>query len=340
MAILSLQLYPYSVKIKIQRIGEEVFKLDKNKKIHRTSIGGQAVIEGVMMRGPKGIAIAVRTPDGSITIDKKPVQSLSMKYKILKAPILRGIIAFFESMIVGVKSLMFSAEFYELEGEEEEQPSKFDKFLEKLFGDKLQDVLIYFSVITALLFGIGLFILLPTVVVGFIRKLVENHIVANIAEGVLRILIFLTYIILISRMKDIQRVFQYHGAEHKTIHCYERNEELTIENVRKYTTLHPRCGTSFLLIVMVVSIVMFSFISWQNIWIRLISRLLLLPLVAGISYEVIKFAGRSEHPVTCLISKPGMMLQKFTTREPDDSQIEVAIEALKNVLPEDREDDK
>ncbi|MGE4283257.1 MAG: DUF1385 domain-containing protein [Clostridia bacterium] len=311
--------------------------MQNEKKSVPTSIGGQAVIEGVMMRGPKDIAIAVRTPEGSITVDKKPVQSIAMKYKFLKAPILRGVISFFESMITGVKSLMFSAEFYELE---EEQPSKFDKWLEKVFGDKLQDALIYFSVAFAVLFGVGLFILLPTIVIGFVRQLTENHIVANIAEGALRILIFLVYIILISRMKDIQRVFQYHGAEHKTIHCYEANEELTVDNVRKYTTLHPRCGTSFLFIVMIVSIIMFSFISWDNIIIRLVFRLLLLPLVAGISYEIIKYAGRTQNAVTCAISKPGMMMQKLTTREPDDSQIEVAIEALKNVLPQSREEDK
>ncbi|WHH61684.1 DUF1385 domain-containing protein [Petroclostridium sp. X23] len=291
-----------------------------------------------MMRGPKDIAIAVRTPDGTITVDKKPVQSVTMKYKFLKLPILRGVIAFFESMIIGVKSLMFSAEFFDLE--EEEQPSKVDKFLEKVFGDKLQEALIYFSVAFALLFGVGLFMLLPTVIVGFVKQLVQNHIVANIAEGTIRILLFLAYILLISKMQDIQKVFQYHGAEHKTIHCYEHNEELTVDNVKKYTTLHPRCGTSFLLIVMVVSIIVFSFISWQNIVIRLVSRLLLLPLVAGVSYEIIKYAGKYQNPFTCVISKPGILLQKLTTREPDGSQIEVAIEALKNVLTQNREDDK
>ena len=313
--------------------------MSKNIKVRPTSIGGQAVLEGVMMRGPKDIAIAVRTPEGIIAVDKKPVHSITMKYKFLKVPIIRGIIAFFESMIVGVKSLMFSAEFYDIE-EENEQPSKFDKFLEKIFGDKLQDALIYFSVALSLVIGIGLFMLLPTVIVGFVKRNVESNIIANMAEGILRIGMFLTYIALISRMKDIQRVFQYHGAEHKTIHCYERNEALIVENVKKYTTLHPRCGTSFLLIVMVVSIVVFSFLSWSNIWIRLVSRLLLLPFIAGISYEIIKLAGRSQNPIMCAISKPGMLLQKLTTREPDDMQMEVAIEALKAVIPENREEDK
>lgn len=314
--------------------------MSDNKKTCPTSIGGQAVIEGVMMRGPKEIAIAVRTPDGSITVDKKPVQSLSMKYKFLKLPIIRGVLAFFESMIVGVQSLMFSAEFYDIEPEEGEQPSKFDRWLEKVFGDKLQDAMIYFSVIIAVLFGVGLFILVPTLIVGFVKQLVQNHIVATIAEGALRITIFLIYIVLISQMKDIQRVFQYHGAEHKSIFCYENQEELTVENVKKYGRLHPRCGTSFLLIVMVVSIILFSFISWNNVWSRLGFRLLLLPLVAGLSYELIKFAGRSQHPIAKAISIPGMYLQKLTTREPDDSQIEVAIEALKHVIPENREEGK
>jgi len=315
-------------------------QMEKEKKKHLTSIGGQAVIEGVMMRGPKDIAIAVRTPEGTITVDKKPVNSLSLKYKILKLPILRGVINFFESMVVGVQSLMFSAEFYDIEGEADEQPSKFDMFLEKLFGDKLQDALIYFSVFIAIIFSVGLFMLLPTVIVGFIKNFTQSRVIANIAEGVVRITIFLAYIILISKMKDIQRVFEYHGAEHKTIHCYENNEELTVENVKKYSRLHPRCGTSFLLIVMIVSIIVFSFVSWSNVWTRLVSRLLLLPLVAGISYELLKFAGRSENPVVCALRMPGMLLQKFTTREPDDSQLEVAIEALKNVITGNREDDK
>ncbi len=312
---------------------------DKCKAI-QTSVGGQAVMEGVMMRGPKEIAIAVRKPDGNIVVDKKPVQSLAMKYKFLKTPVLRGILAFFESMIVGVKSLMFSAEFFEVEVEEEEQPSKFDKFLERVLGDKIEEVMIYISVIISLFLGVGLFMLLPTVLVGFIKQLVQNRLIATIAEGVLRIGIFLTYITLVSRMKDIQRVFEYHGAEHKTIFCYENGEELTVENVKKYGRLHPRCGTNFLLIVMVVSILLFSFISWQSIWMRLAIRLLLLPLVAGISYEIIKYAGRSQSVIARVISIPGMALQKLTTREPDDSQIEVAIEALKNVLPKNREEDQ
>lgn len=321
-------------------MGKEVFNLDKNKNIHRTSIGGQAVLEGVMMRGPNKLATAVRTQDGSIAVDEKLVQLLSSRYKLLKFPIIRGVVSFFESMVVGVRSLMYSAEFYDIEGDEDEEPSAFELFLERVFGDKLQDAIIYFSVFISLLFAIGLFMLLPTVVIGFIKRLVQNPIIANISEGLLRIMMFLTYVYFVSKMKDIKRVFEYHGAEHKTIHCYEHNEELTVENVRKYTTLHPRCGTSFLLIVMVISIITFSFVSWSNVWLRLIYRLMLLPLIAGISYEIIKFAGRYDNSLTRIISKPGMLLQKLTTREPDDSQIEVAIQALKSVLPENRDEDK
>ena len=298
----------------------------------KPNIGGQAVIEGVMMRGPQAVAIAVRKPDKLIIVDRKLIKSLTAKYKFLKMPIIRGIIAFFESMIIGVKSLMFSAEFYDLEESDEQEHTRFEKFLENVFGEKLQTILIYFSVVVALFFGIGLFIIFPTIIAGFINKVIQNVIIANITEGVFRIAIFLGYIIIISGLKDIQRVFQYHGAEHKTIFCYENGEELTPENIRKYSRFHPRCGTSFLFIVMIVSIMVFSFISWDNLAIRMIMRLSLLPLVAGLSYELIKLAGRSSHPLVKLISKPGIALQRFTTREPDDSQIEVAVEALKNVI--------
>lgn len=199
---------------------------------------------------------------------------------------------------------------------------------------------IYFSVVLALVFGIGVFMLLPTVLVGFIKQHIHSDILATLTEGVVRIIIFIGYIALVSRMKDIRRVFEYHGAEHKTIFCYESGAELTVENARKFTRLHPRCGTSFLLIVMVVSIILFSFISWDNPWTRLGLRLLLLPVVAGLSYEVIKFAGKSTGMFMKIVSAPGMWLQKLTTREPDDSQLEVAICSLKSVLTGNIEDDK
>lgn len=312
----------------------------ENCAVHMTSIGGQAVLEGVMMRGPKEIATAVRKSDGEIVIDKKPVTSITQRFKFLKLPIIRGVVNFIESMVVGVKCLMFSADLYDIEDDSAYEPSKFEKWLDDKFGDKIKDIAIYAAVAMALVMGIGLFMLLPTVIVGFLKPLIPNAVLLNLAEGVVRMSIFLIYLALVSRMSDIQRVFEYHGAEHKTIAAYEHGEELTVENARKYTRLHPRCGTSFLLIVMVISIIFFSFLRWDNVFQRIIFRLLLLPIVAGVSYEIIKFAGRSQNKCVSLLTKPGLWLQKLTTREPDDSQLEVAIASLKAVIPENKEEDK
>ena len=314
-------------------------KEKQNCALHKTSIGGQAVMEGVMMRGPKMIATCVRKANGEIITDKKEVSSVLNKYKFLKLPILRGVISFFESMITGVKCLMFSADQIELD-DGEESMSRFEKWLDNKFGDKVKDIVIYFSVFLSLIFSIGLFMLLPTILVGWIKNFTENQVILSASEGIVRILIFMTYIILVSRMKDIQRVFEYHGAEHKTIAMYEHGEELTVENARKYSRLHPRCGTNFLLIVMIISIICFSFLRWENVYLRLLYRLLLLPFVAGVSYEIIKFAGKSENKFVRLLTKPGLYLQYLTTREPDDSQLEVAIEAIKNVITGNKEDDK
>lgn len=321
----------------------------ENKQCHITSIGGQAVIEGVMMRGPKEIATAVRTPDGEIVVDKKPIASILQKWKFLKLPILRGVISFIESLVVGTKALMYSAEFFDIEEEEDKKKKEAmseeeRQALEKKEG-KMKNVAIYGSVVFALIFGVALFMLLPGFLIDLLRKVIPTdfaggNIVATLVEGIVRISIFLIYVALVSQMKDIRRVFEYHGAEHKTIFCYESGEELTVENARKFSRLHPRCGTSFLLIVMVVSIILFSFITWENMWMRLGIRLLLLPIVAGISYEIIKLAGRSRSKFMRVVSLPGMWLQKITTREPDDSQLEVAIASLKAVLTENREDDK
>lgn len=311
-----------------------------NEKVHKTSIGGQAVMEGVMMRGPKEIATAVRKSNGEIIIDKKEVSSVFTKYKFLKIPILRGVISFFESMITGVKCLMFSAEQVDLEDGEDYKPSKFEQWLDDKFGDKVKDIVIYFSVFVSLIFSVGLFILLPTVLVGWLKKFIVSAPVLSLCEGGVRIVIFLAYLFLVSRMKDIQRVFEYHGAEHKTIAAYEHGEELTPENARKYSRLHPRCGTSFLLIVMIISIIFFSFLKWETVWQRMLYRLLLLPVVAGVSYEIIKFAGRSDSKLVKWLTSPGLALQLLTTREPNDSQLEVAIAALKSVLTGNKDDDK
>ena len=316
----------------------------ENRKPHMTSIGGQAVIEGVMMRGPKDIAVAVRTTDGEIVVDKKPIASVLQKSKILKLPIIRGVISFFESLVIGTRALMYSASFFDVEEEEEKAKkaamTEDERKKAEAKEEKMKNAAIYGSVVVALLFGIGIFMLLPTVLVGFVKQHIASGVLATLLEGVIRIAIFLAYISLVAQMKDIRRVFEYHGAEHKTIFCYEAGEELTVENARRFTRLHPRCGTSFLLIVMVVSIILFSFISWDNYLTRLGLRLLLLPVVAGISYEIIKFAGRSQNMLVRIVIQPGLWLQKITTREPDDSQLEVAIASLKAVLTGNAEDDK
>lgn len=307
------------------------------KKEHITSIGGSAVMEGVMMRGPKEIATAVRKPDGEIEIDRRAVSSLVTKYHVNKIPVIRGVFAFFDSMISSIRALMWSAEFVDLEDDSE---SKFDKWLTEKFGDKVKDIVIYFSLFISVIFSVGLFFVLPHFITSLLENVIESNLIKTLIEGVIRISIFLGYVLLASRMEDIKRVFQYHGAEHKTIFCYEAGLDLTVENARNMSRLHPRCGTSFLVYVMIISIILFSFVSWGNMWIRLGMKLLLLPVVAGISYEIIRWAGRSKNKVVCVISRPGMWLQNITTREPDDSQLEVAIESMKAVLTENKEDDK
>jgi len=320
-----------------------------NNKDHITSIGGQAVMEGVMMRGPFKTAVAVRKPDGEIEM-KVDENGTKKRNKLCKLPIIRGCINFVESMIIGIKALMYSAEFVDLEGEEETE-SKFEKWLEDKLGDKIKDVVIYFSVILSIVLSVGLFILLPTAITRGIEWISENFIpqmaeftkartFTSVCEGVVRIAIFLGYMALVAQMPDIKRVFEYHGAEHKTIACYEAGEELTVENVKKYTRLHPRCGTNFLLFVMVISIILFTFLPRTGIVLRMLMRIALLPVVAGLSYEVIKLAGRSKNKCVKACTKPGLWLQKLTTREPDESQIEVAIKSMVSVIPEDKEDDK
>ena len=290
----------------------------------KSNIGGQAVLEGVMMKAPNRMAIAVRRSNGKIEIKSKETTSIKDKYPILKLPVLRGIINFGETMVMGVKSLMASADLY---GEEDEEykPSKVENWISHKTGKKIEDVMVFFALLMALGFAILLFMIAPALLTSFISRTIESNLVKSLIEGIIRLTAFIIYILIISRMKDIQRVFQYHGAEHKTIHCYEHGEELTVENARKFTTLHPRCGTAFLLIVMVISIVAFSLLEWNNIILRIVIKLLLLPFVAGISYEIIKWAGASRSKWMSVIMCPGLMLQKLTTREPDDEQLEVAI---------------
>ncbi|AOY75566.1 DUF1385 domain-containing protein [Clostridium formicaceticum] len=307
--------------------------------VRRTSIGGQALIEGVMMRGPREVAIVVRKPDQQLTVKKQAVSGIVAKYKLNKIPLLRGAVALIDSMVLGMSSLTYSAEIVEA-GIEDEEPGKFERFMEKVFKDKAGDVLLYISVAIAIMVSVGVFIIAPTFITSFLGRYITHNFALNLVEGLLRLGMFLTYIVLISKMKDIQRVFQYHGAEHKAIFCYEHGEELTVENARKYTTLHPRCGTNFLFIVMMVSILLFSTMGWPNPVVRMVTRLALMPVVAGVSYEIIKLGGRSNSPIMKLVNYPGLMLQKLTTLEPDDGQLEVAIEALKNVLVDNEEEIK
>ena len=302
-----------------------------NSNTIKTSIGGQAVIEGVMMRGPKLTALSVRMPDQSISTEVWDTPNSNKWYK--KTPFIRGVFNFVESMTDGYKSLMKAAEKAGLD-EEAEEPSKFEQKLRQLLGDKfmpfLQGCILLFSLAMALFF----FAFLPTTLVGFFRDYISHPLALSALEGLTKIAILILYLALISNMSDIKRVFMYHGAEHKTIFCYEHGEELTVENVRKYTRFHPRCGTSFLVIVLLLSILVSSMVSWDNLWMRVVLKVLCLPIIMSLSYECIKFAGRHENLFTRILSAPGLWTQRLTTREPDDSMIEVAIASMKKVIPE------
>ena len=313
---------------------------DAEKKEFRTSIGGQALIEGIMMRGPKKQAVVVRVKDGFET-QVTELKLIKDKYPILGWPFIRGVVNFGSSMVNGVRALLFSANQVVDDIEDEPSESKLDKWIEKKLGsEKAEGVIVTISAVVGIAMSIGLFILLPTFLAGFMARFTEVTIIRNLIEGLLRIIIFVVYIGLTSLIPDMRRVWQYHGAEHKTIFCYERGFELNVENVRAQPRQHPRCGTSFMFIVMIVSILLFSFMRWNNVWIRMGLRLLLLPVVVAISYELIKLAGRSDNIFTRIISAPGKAMQALTTSEPDDSMIEVAIEAVKLVLPETEGEDK
>jgi len=331
-----------------------------------TSIGGQAVIEGIMMRGPEKTAVAVRKPDGEIVIDENENKK---RGKTRKIPLIRGVFSFVDSMVIGVKALMFSANFYEEDGKpkeennnektskkskEENNDKKASKKSKENKKNKEKDTsneempgwMMAITVLISIGLSVGLFIVLPNLIAGFVVPNVEaenggNVVLYNVVESVVKVVIFLTYLILVSRMKDIQRVFEYHGAEHKTIFCYENGEELTVDNVKKFERFHPRCGTSFLLFVIIISIIVFSVIGrFESKIINLLVRIALLPVVAGISYEIIRFAGKhTDNKWFSWLNKPGMLLQRLTTREPDEKQIEVAILALKAVLPKDKNAD-
>ena len=306
----------------------------------RTTIGGQALIEGIMMLGPDKKAIVVRKPDGELEIKEEKRKFIKDKYPILGWPLIRGVVNFGSSMINGVRALFWSADFYP-EDEQPQEPSKFDLWLEKKLGnEKATSVIMAFAAVIAVAFSVGLFFLLPTFIAGLFGKLHNSALLHNVIEGVIRIVIFMGYLILISRMKDMRRVFSYHGAEHKTIFCYEAGLPLTVENVRKQPRHHPRCGTSFLFVVIIVSIlcssVVFTYVEWSNMWVRFGLHLLLLPLVVGISYEFNRLVGRYDNKFTRFLSAPGLWMQNFTTFEPDDSMIEVGITSVKLVIPEEQ----
>jgi len=296
-----------------------------------TYYGGQAVMEGVLMRGKKAYAMAVRAPDGEIKMVEKPLSTITDRYPFLKWPLIRGSVALVSSMVMGYSALAQSAEI--AMSEEMEPTSKFEKWLIEKFGEKLNKIVMGFAMVLALVLGVGLFMLLPTFLAGFVPVSITF---VGAIEGIVRMAIFIGYVFLISRMKDIQRVFQYHGAEHKAINCHEQNLPLTLENVAACNRLHKRCGTSFMLVVMVVMMVLFMIIRIDDIWLRLASRILLLPVTAGISYEIsVKWAGRRDNWLVRAIIAPGMLIQRLTTKEPDEAQIEVAVTALEKALEQD-----
>lgn len=307
--------------------------MKEKSNIRASGIGGQAVIEGIMMKNKDKYAVAVRKPDKTIDIDVKEYKSMTEKNKILALPFIRGVFNFADSMVIGIKTLTYSASFFEDE-EEEEEPSKFEKWLINKLGEKAESIIMGFAVAFAIIFSIVLFMLLPLFIADVMEKFIPfiTQKQVPIIEGVLKMVIFILYVYLISFMSDIKRTYMYHGAEHKCINCIETGNPLTVENVRKSSRFHKRCGTSFLLIVMIISILFFICINVENTALKYIIRVLLIPVIAGISYEFIRLAGRSDNKIISLLSKPGLWLQRITTSEPDDSMIEVGIASVEAVF--------
>ena len=295
-----------------------------------SGIGGQAVIEGIMMKNGDDYATAVRKPDGEIEVARGRYVSLTEKVKFFSLPFVRGVFSFADSMIIGMKTLTWSAGFFE--DDESTEPGKFELWLDRVFGEKLEAALMSLVMVISVVLAIVIFMVFPMLLSRVLHPLIPSETVMAILEGILRILIFICYIKLISRMEDIRRTFMYHGAEHKCINCIEHGMELNVENVRRSSKEHKRCGTSFLLIVMVISILFFMVIRVDNLWLRIVSRILLIPVIAGVSYEFLRLAGRSESRLVNLLSRPGLWMQGLTTSEPDDSMIEVAIRAVETVF--------
>lgn len=295
-----------------------------NKKV---SIGGQALIEGIMMKSPEQYSIAVRKPDG--TIDVQIFDNNKVKFQ--KIPVLRGIMNFFDSLLTGYKSLMHSAEIA-MEGELEEDA--FDKWVKAHFGEKSSEIITMIAGVLGGMLALVLFMVLPTTIAGLLDKIIPLGGFKNVVEGVSKLAIFVLYLWLVSKMEDIRRTFSYHGAEHKTIACYESGQPLTVENVKKHSRFHPRCGTSMMFIILIVSIIVFSFVPWKGTLSRAFMKVLFLPVVVGISYEILRYTGRHTNSCTKLLAAPGLWFQRLTTNEPDDDMIEVAIASVNALLPE------
>jgi len=306
----------------------------KKEKSFRTSIGGQALIEGILMRGPQKQSIVVRKPDGELETKTEALPAAGKRPRILRWPFIRGSVNFVTSLMSGMRAITYSASF--LPEDEQEEPSKLDLWFERHFSSSTAEKLVI-GTATALgiALAVGLFVILPTLLTGLLSRWIEHRLLLNLIEGLVRVGIFLLYMGLVSRMKEIRRIWQYHGAEHKTIFCYEAGLELTVENARRQSRLHPRCGTSFMVIMILVSMLVLMLVSWSNVWIRLGIRLLLVPVIVGISYELLKLAGRYDNWLTRIISAPGKLMQHLTTAEPEDEMLEVAIAALKEVLPDE-----
>lgn len=295
-----------------------------------SGIGGQAVIEGIMMMNRNDYAVAVRKPDQEIEVKRDRYISITQKVKLFSLPFVRGVFRFADSMIVGMKTLTYSASFFE--DDEDSEPGKIEQFLNRVLGEKLESALMALVMVLSFVMAIGIFMLLPLFIAGLFSSVIESERLMAVLEGIIRILIFIAYIKLVSRMEDIRRTFMYHGAEHKCINCVEHGLPLTVENVRNSSKEHKRCGTSFILIVMVISILFFMVVRVDNVWMRFASRIVLVPVIAGVSYEILQLAGRSNSRFMDLVSRPGMWMQGLTTKEPDDSMIEVAIAATEAVF--------
>lgn len=295
-----------------------------------SGIGGQAVIEGIMMKNKSDYATAVRRPDGEIEIQKGEYVSITEKVKLCSMPFVRGVFSFADSMVLGMRTLSFSAVFFE--DDEDSEPGRLELWLDKVFGEKVEKALMAFVMVFSVVMAIGIFMVLPLLIANVFRRFISSAMVMAMLEGCIRIGIFVTYIKLISRMEDIRRTFMYHGAEHKCINCIEHGMILTVDHVRQSSKQHKRCGTSFLILVMIISILFFMVIRVDTVWLRILSRILLIPVIAGVSYEFLRLAGRSDSAVVNWLSKPGMWMQNLTTAEPDDSMIEVAIAAVNAVF--------